>query len=192
MGFARLEEERTEFEVDRRRFRDFDAQLAAERVKVVEAHSAGKLAADALKEQLNKAENEALALRRMMEARSTEMANAPVLIAQRELAVQPRHRRARDERARGRVARRVRRRGESHARAREREHRCGERVCRRTNGCPEWRKPMRSRRGGFLATRLPKQKTPRRRRSRQRNSASDCARTCTPWVTSTPSSPDES
>ena len=84
---ARLEEERTEFEADRRRFRDFDAQLAAERVKVVEAHSAGKLAADALKEQLNKAENEALALRRMMEARSTEMANA-VRSLNEELAVQ--------------------------------------------------------------------------------------------------------
>jgi len=84
---ARLEEERAEFEADRRRFRDFDAQLAAERVKVVEAHSAGKLAADALKEQLIKAENEALALRRMMETRSTEMANA-VRSLNEELAVQ--------------------------------------------------------------------------------------------------------
>ena len=54
---------------------------------MVEAHSAGRVAADALKEQLNKAENEALALRRMMEARSTEMANA-VRSLNEELAVQ--------------------------------------------------------------------------------------------------------
>ena len=50
--------------------------LAAERVKVVEAHSAGKIAQDALREQLTKSENETMALRRMMETRSTEMANA--------------------------------------------------------------------------------------------------------------------
>ena len=73
---ARLEEERVELEADRRRFRDFESMLAAERVKVVEAHSAGKIAQDTLREQLTKSENETMALRRMMETRSTEMANA--------------------------------------------------------------------------------------------------------------------
>jgi DNA repair exonuclease SbcCD ATPase subunit len=72
----RLEEDRVSLEADRRRFRDFDAQLGAERVKTVEAHAASKLAQDSLREQVLKAEKESMELRRMMEQRSTEMANA--------------------------------------------------------------------------------------------------------------------
>ena len=84
---GRLEEERLEFEADRRRFRDFEQMLSAEKIKVVEAHSANRLAQDALREQLVKAENEVLSLRRTMESRSTEMANA-VRRLNEELAVQ--------------------------------------------------------------------------------------------------------
>lgn len=43
MVWVWLEEECVEFEVDRRRFRDFEFMLAAERVKVVEVYSVGKI-----------------------------------------------------------------------------------------------------------------------------------------------------
>jgi len=84
---ARLEEERVDLEVDRRRFRDFDALIAQERIKVVEAHSSAKIATDASREQARKAEDEAAQLRRTLESRSAEMANA-VRTLNEELAVQ--------------------------------------------------------------------------------------------------------
>ena len=85
---ARLEEEdRVELEADRRRFRDFEQMLAAEKIKVVEAHSSNKMAQQAMQERMTKAENEAAAMRKMMESRSTEMANA-VRRLNEELAVQ--------------------------------------------------------------------------------------------------------
>ncbi|OUS46392.1 hypothetical protein BE221DRAFT_192383 [Ostreococcus tauri] len=84
---ARLEEDRVELEADRRRFRDFEQMLAAEKIKVVEAHSSNKMAQQAMQERMTKAENEAAAMRKMMESRSTEMANA-VRRLNEELAVQ--------------------------------------------------------------------------------------------------------
>ena len=84
---ARLEQERMDLEVDRRRFREFDSMLAQERVKVVEAHSSAKLATDALREQLHKSEDEVAQLRRTLELRSVEMANAVRALTE-ELAVQ--------------------------------------------------------------------------------------------------------
>jgi chromosome segregation ATPase len=84
---ARLEQERMDLEVDRRRFHEFDSMLAQERVKVVEAHSSAKLATDALREQLHKSEDDVAQLRRTLESRSVEMANA-VRALNEELAVQ--------------------------------------------------------------------------------------------------------